>query len=208
MTMASFYFSPDPLLRALPHLRVLNSPPPPGRREERAMISICRGVLAYGLPLSHRPVPSHSLIARSTARNRLAGHPRRFVKLIVYPIRSGEAVSASSSRRRCSRCFPGLRACGLAFIFSPIRYERRGDDVLVVSIYGRYRWRAGAFHIRSFYFDTVLFSFAYAVPSCSLLVRYEKRDGGLFVVPRPVICPLVAVVDGVADGDGVPIDGV
>ena len=27
---ASFYISPDPLLRALPHLRVLNSPPPPG----------------------------------------------------------------------------------------------------------------------------------------------------------------------------------
>lgn len=28
-----------------------------------------------------------------------------------------------------------------------------------------------------FYFDTILLSFAYAVPSCSLFVRYEKRDG-------------------------------
>lgn len=39
-----------------------------------------------------------------------------------------------------------------------------------------------------FYFDTILFSFAYSVPSCSSFARYEKRDGGLFVVPRPVIC--------------------
>lgn len=59
-----------------------------------------------------------------------------------------------------------------------------------------------------FYFDTILLSFACVVLSCSSFARYEKRDGGLFVVPRPVVCPLVAVVDGVADGDGVPIDGV
>lgn len=59
-----------------------------------------------------------------------------------------------------------------------------------------------------FYFDTILFSFAYFVPSCSSLIRYEKRDGGLFVVHRPVVCPLVAVVDGIANGDGVPVDGV
>ena len=39
-----------------------------------------------------------------------------------------------------------------------------------------------------FYFDTILLSFAYVVPFCSLFVRYEKRDGCLFVVPRPVIC--------------------
>ena len=76
------------------------------------MISICRGVLAYGLPSSHRPVPSHSLIARSTTQNRLAGHPCRSVKLIVYPIRGGGAVSAASSRRRRFRYSPhGLRPC-------------------------------------------------------------------------------------------------
>ena len=81
-------------------------------------------------------------------------------------------------------------ACDLAFLSPPIRYGGRGDDVLVVLIYERYRWRmAAAFHIRGvFYFDTIPFSFAYAVPSCSSFVRYEKRDGGLFVVPRPVIC--------------------
>ena len=111
-TRVSFYLSPDPLLRAFPHLRALNSPPPPGRREGRAMISICRGVFAYGLPLSHRPVPSHSFIARSTARNRLAGYPRRFCqahRLSDTEWRGG--LGASSRRRR----FPGLRFCVLLF---------------------------------------------------------------------------------------------
>ena len=124
----SFYISPDPLLPALLHLRALYSPPPPGRREERAMISICRGVLAYGLPSSHRPVPSHSLIVRSTIRNRFAGHPRRFVKLIVCPIRGGGAVSASSSRRRRFRYSPRL-----AVLRSSPRPFDTGDGAMMFS---------------------------------------------------------------------------
>lgn len=40
-----------------------------------------------------------------------------------------------------------------------------------------------------FYFDTILLSFAYAVPSCSLFVRYEKRDGAYLsaLVPLSVV---------------------
>lgn len=30
-----------------------------------------------------------------------------------------------------------------------------------------------------FYFDTIPLSFAYAIPSCFSLIRYEKRDGEL-----------------------------
>lgn len=37
---ASFHLSPDPLLRALPHLRVSYVPPPPGRGDERAMVDL------------------------------------------------------------------------------------------------------------------------------------------------------------------------
>lgn len=55
----SFYLSPDPLLRALPHLRPLNSPPPPGRgmsgREQnsRAGGMIITGGEGRAVPLSH-----------------------------------------------------------------------------------------------------------------------------------------------------------
>lgn len=37
-----------------------------------------------------------------------------------------------------------------------------------------------------FYFDTIPFSFAYAVPPCSLFVRYEKRDGACLSVLIPL----------------------
>lgn len=37
-----------------------------------------------------------------------------------------------------------------------------------------------------FYFDTIPFSFAYAVPPRSSLVRYEKRDGACLSVLVPL----------------------
>lgn len=58
-----------------------------------------------------------------------------------------------------------------------------------------------------FYFDMILLSFAYAVPLRFLLVRYEKRDGACRL-PSSRYLSLVAAIHGVADGDGVPIDGV
>ena len=36
----------------------------------------------------------------------------------------------------------------------------------------------------------------------------RETGRGLFVGPRPVVRLLVAVIDCIADGDGVPIDGV
>ena len=82
------------------------------------------GVLSYYLPSSYRPVPSHSFIVRSTTRNWFAGHPRRSVKLVVYPIRSGGAVSAVSSRRRHFRYSSGLRPY-VPLSAHPIRETRR-----------------------------------------------------------------------------------
>lgn len=147
------------------------------------MISICRAC-SHTIYRHHAAiVPSHSLIVRSTIRNRLAGHPRRSVKLIVYPIRGGGAVSAASSRRRRFRY--SHTACGLAFLSPPIRYGRRGDDVPGVSICGRYRWRrAAAFHIGGgllFRYDPVLVRLRRSV----LLIRsYDTRNGtGLICRP-------------------------
>lgn len=45
------------------------SVPRPRAWEERAVRPICGCGLSYDLPSSHRPVPSHSLAARSTTRN-------------------------------------------------------------------------------------------------------------------------------------------
>ena len=59
-----------------------------------------------------------------------------------------------------------------------------------------------------FYFDTIPFSFAHAVPSCLFVCPIRETGRGLFVSPRPVVHLLVAVIDCIADGDGVPIDGV
>ena len=58
-----------------------------------------------------------------------------------------------------------------------------------------------------FCFDAAPFSFVYAVPFCSSLARYEKRDGAYLSALVPLF-PLVATIHGVADGVGVPIDGV
>lgn len=78
-----------------------------------------------------------------------------------------------------------------------------------VSICGRYRWREAAFHIEGvFYFDTILFSFAYAVSPCSSARSIRKTGRGIVCCPSSRYLSLVAVVDGVADGNGVPVDGV
>lgn len=102
---------------------------------------------------------SHTICRHRIGSSRLTH--LSFVRLLGIGLRVIRAVSSSSSfirygaAGRSRRRYPAggvlgvSRACGLAFIFSPIRYGRRGDDVLVVSIYGRYRWlMAAAFHIR------------------------------------------------------------
>ena len=147
------------------------------------MISICRGVLAYGLPSSHRPVSSHSLIVRSTIRNRLAGHPYRSVKLIVYPIRVGGAVSTASSRRRRFRY-----SSRLAALRSSPRQFDTGDVAMMFSSCQSADGIDGG-RRRSISEGRLLFRYD-PVPvrpfrPASSLVRYEKRDGGLLFVLVP-----------------------
>lgn len=38
-----------------------------------------------------------------------------------------------------------------------------------------------------FYFDTILFPFAYAVPSCLFAHTIRETGRGLFIGPRPVV---------------------
>ena len=179
-----FIFHPTPsrLLSLIcgPHII-----PRPRAWEGRAMISICRAC-------------SHTICRQRIGLSRLTrSRSFDYSKSVCgssAPFRQARRLS-DTGQRDAWRCYlaGGIfdipRACGLAFIFPPIRYGRRGDDATGVSICGRYRWRTAEAHVGGvFYFDTIPFSFTYAVPFCSSLVRYEKRDGGLFVVPRPVIC--------------------
>lgn len=147
------------------------------------MISICRAC-------------SHTICRHRIGSSRLTHSS--FVRLLEIGLRVIRAVPSSSSfaryvaagRSRSRHLVGGVlgvsRACGFTS-FSPAHPIRgRGDDVprAYQSADGIDGGRAAA-HVMGG--DAVLFSLAYAVPSCSSLVRYEKRDGGLFVGPRPVV---------------------
>lgn len=170
------------------------------------MISICRAC-------------SHMACRHRIGSSRLTH--LSFVRLLGIGLRVIRAVPSSSSfvrygaagrprRRHHAGGVLGIpRACGPASCYSSIRYERRGDDapghinLRTVSMAGG----GGSCQVPFVSMWSCSRSLTPFRPASSF-VRYEKRDGGLFVVPRPVVCPLVAVVDGIADGDGVPVDGV
>lgn len=59
---------------------------------------------------------------------------------------------------------------------------------------------------RLFRYDPVLVRLRRSAPLFACPIRETGR--GLFVGPHPVVRLLVAVIDCIADGDGVPIDGV
>lgn len=146
------------------------------------MISICRGVFSYNLPSSHRPVPSHSLIVRSTIRNRLAGHPCRFA-LSHRSSDTGDGGGLGGIIPQAAfPIFP--RLAPLRSSPPPIRYGRRGDDVPGVSICGRYRWRMAAAHVGGgllFRYDPVPIRLRRSV----LLVVCPIRGTGRGLVCRP-----------------------
>lgn len=170
------------------------------------MISICRA--CSHMVCRHRIDPSR--LTHSS-----------FVRLLGIGLRVIRAVPSSSSfirygaagRSRGHHPAGGIlgvsRACGFAFIFSPIRYGRRGDDVLVVSIYGRYRWRTGGGScpgVFCFRCGSILVRLCRSVLP---LRSSDTRNGtGACLSPLVPLSSLVAVIDGVADGDGVPVDGV
>ena len=203
--MASFYLSPDPLPLALPYLRALYNPPPPGGgMSERGDRFAWRARIWLAVIASVRPV---SLTHRSFDYSKSACGSSALFR---------QAHRLSDTERRGGldgiipqSAFPIFQRLAALRPLSPlIRYGRRDDDILVVSIYGRYRWRAEAFHIRVS-FISIRSRSRSPTPfrPASSLIRYEKRDEGLLSSLVPLFS-LVAVVDGIADGDSVPVDGV
>ena len=135
-------------------------------------ICVCGPV--YDLPLSPCSVPSHSLSLVRLLEIDL--RVIRSVPLIAQSYTtSGAWRAASLSRRRRSRHPPGfavLRPAPRSFdtgdgAMMPPAYQSSGD------IDGGGRCPMSGV----FYSDAVLFPLVRAVPSCSSLVRYEKRDG-------------------------------
>ena len=150
------------------------------------MISICRAC-------------SHTICRHRIGPSRLTHSS--FVRLLEIDLRVIRTVPSSSSFIRYGaagqprRRYPvgGVSdiptACGLAFISPLIRYGRRGDDVP-----GAYQSEDGIDVRRQRSISGASFI---PIRSCSRsptpsrpassLIRYEKRDGGLFVVPCPVV---------------------
>lgn len=155
------------------------------------MRPICGCGLSYDLPSSHRPVPSHSLAARSTTRNRLADYSC----LPALPLRSSDTTGGAKHGGRSLHPVSGVLgipwACGLASLSPLIRYERRGDDVPGVSICGRYRWQAEAFHIRGS-FISIRFRSRSPTPFRPALRLSDMRNGTGLICRSSSRCPSVS----------------
>lgn len=128
---------------------------------------------------------------------------RRSALLSARSIRGGGAWDGGIIP---SAAFAASRACGLSLRSSD--KEGRGDDI------------PGAIHLRAMSmaasgvpYQGVFYSYRCrsrsSAPFRPALRSFDTGGGaGLVVVPRPVVYPLVAVVDGVSNGDGVSVDGV
>lgn len=150
------------------------------------MISICRAC-------------SHTICRHRIDPSRLTHSS--FVRLLGIGLRVIRSVPSSSSfirygaAGRSRRYHPagGIsdipRACGLTFRSPLIRYGRRDDDIPACqSADGIGRWRAADYARGSFISIRSCSRSPTPFRPASSLARYEKRDEGLFVVPRPVIC--------------------
>lgn len=204
---ASFYLSPDPLPPALPYLRTSTKSPAPRAWEERAVRQICGCGPVYDLPLSPCPVPSHSLSLVRLLEIDLQAYPCRSVLLIAHPI------------RRAGRSMAGVlgipsaafsASSGLAVLRPSLRSSDTRDGAMMSPAYQsaggidgrRRRSISGGLLFR---YDSVLVRLRRSAPLFAYPIRETGR--GLFVGPRSVVRLLVAVIDCIADGDGVPIDG-
>ena len=154
------------------------------------MISICRAC-------SHT-ICCHRIDSSRLTRSRSFDYSKSTCGLFVSfrpTLRSSDTTGGAKHGGRSRHPVSGVLgipwACGLASLSPLIRYERRDDDVPGVSICGRYRWQAEAFHIRGS-FISIRFRSRSPTPFRPALRLSDMRNGTGLVCRSSSRCPSVS----------------